>query len=169
MLFELIVYAFALITVAFAISMFFVKKLLHAAVLLALVSIGSAIMFALTGSALVGVFQLLVFVGGLSTYFIVAFGSEPREEKLPFKKELARLALFALSFIAISGAIAYGFAKAPANSTTTAAQAQENSFISSLTAMFNSDYVLLYVVLLLLVAVATGSIIIAKKVVKLVV
>jgi len=167
MLFE-IIYGFAFITVAFAVSMFFVKKLLHAAVLLALVSIGSAIMFALTGSALVGIFQLLVFVGGLSTYFIVAFGSEPREERMSFKKELARLALFALSFIAIAGAIAYGFAKAPANSTTTAAQAQGN-FISSLTAMFNSDYMLLYVVLLLLVAVATGSIIIAKKVVKLVV
>ncbi|MEM3482656.1 MAG: hypothetical protein QW091_00415, partial [Candidatus Micrarchaeaceae archaeon] len=54
-------------------SVFFTRRLIRAVALFALVALASAVIFAVEGQAFVGILQIVVFIGGISTYFMLSF------------------------------------------------------------------------------------------------
>ncbi len=70
---------FAVFTVGAALAVFFQRSLMRAVAALTVSFVGSAVIFYVIGQGFIALLQLLVFVGGLSTYLIVAVSSEHRE------------------------------------------------------------------------------------------
>ncbi|MCL5427859.1 MAG: hypothetical protein M1321_01620 [Candidatus Marsarchaeota archaeon] len=71
--------AFAVFTVGAALAVFFQRSLMRAVVAITLSFLGSAVVFYMIGQGFIALLQLFVFVGGLSTYLMVAVSSEHRE------------------------------------------------------------------------------------------
>ncbi len=151
-------YAFivlAVFTVGAAIAMFFQRSLLRSVTALTLSFVGSAVIFYIIGQDLIALLQLLVFVGGLSTYLIIAVSSENREvKKLPRLMVLAIIFTAGLSIVFVS----------PFAAAQNAADIQ----VYAATA-FNNYYQLLFVIALALFGAAMASVLVIRKFVRLVV
>ncbi len=147
----------AIITILPALALFLQKKLIHAVVFLALASGSSAAIFLYLNQVLVALLQLLVFVGGLSTYLIVAIAAEEKRFKL---------ASNAVFFVA-SAVIALVLSLLVLN--IQAPQAGGNDFSAVAQAAFQNYYALLFASVFLLFAGAVGSVLVIKKFSRLVV
>ena len=147
----------ASITVLAGLALFLQKRLLHSVVFMALAAAGSALIFLYLGQVLVVLLQLLVFVGGLSTYLIVAIATEEKQVKMRN----------AVAFVVISVVISAGLLAAV--SDTTAGTPAGNDFSTVAQAGIASYYALIFVAVFLLFAAALGSVIVIKRFSKLVV
>ncbi|MEM0094474.1 MAG: NADH-quinone oxidoreductase subunit J [Candidatus Micrarchaeaceae archaeon] len=151
---------FALISalaVISAIMIFVSRKLLYAIIYLSLVFVSSAFLFMLLGQPLLGLLQLLVFVGGISAYLITVVAAEYK------KSEMASLPkLLAVAFA--MGILMYIFLlQLPALSI------QANSFTNEFSSDFSSMYLILFFVVAMLFGTAIGSILVIKRIIRLVV
>lgn len=152
-------YVVSAITVASSILVFVEKRLVYAVAALATAFIGSALLFFLLGQTIIALLQLIVFVGGLSTYLIVAVSTEEKGAKLIFLPAFlatAAITAAALGYLLL-GYISPVDTNAGANFLDAAAIAMQNS------------YALFYIMATLLAAVAISGVIIINKFIKLVV
>ena len=136
------------------------KSLFKSAIALAIVfiSVGGFIM--LTGQTLITLFQLFILVGGLSTYLIVAVASE-RESVFRH----VDMRVFAVVFVIFGALMAYAVAT---NTPSSAAQATPGG-LAEVAASINSYYALMGAIVFLMFALGIGSIMLIKKVVRIVV
>lgn len=154
---DLLAILLAIATVLSGFALFLQKKLLHSVVFLALAAGGSALIFIYLGQTLVAMLQLLIFVGGLSTYLIVAVATEEKQVKM------RNAVAFAVASVVISAGL---FAAVAGSSATTLAG---NSFSEIAQGAISSYFMLILAAVFLLFAAAIGSVIVIKKFSKLVV
>lgn len=141
----------SVIAVVSALLVFVFKKLLHAALALTMAFMASALLFAAMGQTFIGLLQILVFVGGLSTYLIAAVATETKGE------EMLKHAPFFASAIALSAAFTAIAFLVPQGAYVASA------FQQSASAMFSQYYLLLFILALMLFSTAAGGVIIIKK------
>lgn len=155
---ELLYFApIALLTIASAVLIFAQSRLLYAALALALAFLGSAFVFLLLNQVLIALLQLFIFVGGLSTYLIVAVATEEKGKKLINRP------YFAIAAILITASLIFSF------SIWGQGTPASNNFLTLATAAFGAGYVLLYALMLLLFSATIGTVLLIRKFVKLVV
>jgi NADH:ubiquinone oxidoreductase subunit 6 (subunit J) len=146
-----------MLTLLSGILIFVRKKLLHSVIFLALSTVGISFVFLYLDQSLVALMQLLVFVGSLSTYLIVAVASEEKKEirkgVVGFFVATAIMLSFLLPFVLGVGE----------------GQVAANSFSSSAASAFSSNYAFLFASVFLLFAATLGSVVIIKKFSKMVV
>lgn len=145
-------YLIAAFTAISAVAVFAQRKLIHSVVALASAFTGSALLFFLIGQTMIALLQLLVFVGGLSTYLIVAIAAEEKNAKtlrVPVLVAAVVLLLGALSLM-----IGYAQPSSPAG---------QANFIGSAAIAFGSDYALLYVMGALLFGTVISGVLIIRK------
>ena len=155
-------YAFAIVAAIMLISAIFIfveKKLVHAVIALSFAFLGSALLFFLIGQTLVALLQLIVFVGGFSTYLIVAVATEEKTAKLINLRNFLVLALmlFVGAGIFLLKYQPSGNANLPTN------------FLLSASSAFQSSYALFYVIVLLLFSVSISGVLIIRKFARLIV
>ncbi len=140
-----------------AILVFTQKKLLHAAIALTLAFTASALLFAAIGQTFIGLLQLLIFVGGLSAYLIAAVATEIKGVSMLRKGTFAVVAvILALAFTAIALSLpGYTYSA--------------STFQQSAASVLSTDYIMLFVLALLLFSTAMGGVLIIKKFRKLVI
>ncbi|MCL5239236.1 MAG: NADH-quinone oxidoreductase subunit J [Candidatus Marsarchaeota archaeon] len=155
--FDLISAVVAAITVISGTTLFLQGRLTRSVILLAMAAVGSSLIFLYLGQTLVALLQLLVFVGGLSTYLIVAIAAE--EKRASMRSGVA----FAVAAVLISAGLLLALAGLPE------AQPLGNSFSAAAETAFSSSYGLLFVSAFLLFATAIGSVVVIKRFAKLVV
>jgi NADH:ubiquinone oxidoreductase subunit 6 (subunit J) len=155
------VYIFSIIsamTIAASVLVTASKKLLYSAIFLAIAFLGSALLFFLIGQTMIALLQLIVFVGGLSTFLIVSIASE---NKLP---RLINLWHFVAVAVILFAAIFY---------TTSAfmpyTSASPSNFLDVASAALSTGYAVFYIMAMLLFAVALSGVFIIKKFTKLLV
>ncbi|MDE1874081.1 MAG: NADH-quinone oxidoreductase subunit J [Candidatus Micrarchaeota archaeon] len=147
----------AAVTVGSGAALFLQKRLMRSVIFLALAAVGSSLIFIYIGQTLVALLQLLVFVGGLSTYLIVAVAAEEKQVKM------RNVFVFAASAIVL----AVGFVAALSGLGPT--QVSGNAFSGAAQNAFSEYYAVLFASVFLLFAVAVGSVAVIKKFAKLVV
>jgi len=147
----------ALFTIAGALAVFLSRRLLHSVLALTAAFAGSAMVFLYMGQDLVALLQLFVFVGGLSTYLVVAVAGEEAKHSLSslrFVPVLVVLAM-ALSTIFLGSGVS--------------ASSSGNSFTAAAGSAFIAYYPILFALALLLFSTVMGSIMIMKRFVRLMV
>ncbi|MGC8587171.1 MAG: hypothetical protein ACP5K9_02695 [Candidatus Micrarchaeia archaeon] len=149
--------AIAVLSLVFSMLVFAAKKLLHAVLALTSVFALSAALFALLGQELVALLQLFIFVGGLSLYLMVTIAAEYRGS------EYTRLSYIPIIAIVVAAAMLLPMAG------IFYVQQQSNSFLSAASAGFSNYYAILYFIATMLFAVGIGSILVLKRLVRLVV
>lgn len=149
--------ALSAILVFFALMILESRRLLHAVLALTGVFFIGSLVILLFGQALVALLQLIILVGGMSTYLIVAVAAEQGHGKSISVK--AFVAVFALLFAALlplafaeSGGIISG----------------SGNFIASAANDFNSHAYLFFLIALLVAASAIGSVVLIKRITRLV-
>jgi NADH:ubiquinone oxidoreductase subunit 6 (subunit J) len=147
----------AIIAVAPGVALFLQKKLIHSVVFLAIAAAASTLIFLYLDQVLVALLQLLVFVGGLSTYLIVAIAAEEKQVKL------ASRVRFLLATVMIAAVLSALLLSLPAG------VAAGNDFSSVAQASFSDYFALLLIAVLLIFASAVGSVLVIKKFARLVV
>ncbi len=157
MLGEIAFYAVSVFTIAVALLVFAARSLLRAVVALTLVFFGSSLVMLLLGQSFFAMLQLLIFIGGLSTYLLVAVGSEAR------KIGRVNLKFFAAMLVA---AIAFLYALL--------AYIPEGSFrgismLGYVPEAIAQYYMVMYVIVVLVFSVAIASILLIRRISKLVV
>lgn len=151
-------YAVAVLTILSAMAMFAQRKLIHAVAAITAAFVGSALVFFLLGQTLIGILQLLIFVGGLSTYLIVAVATEEKNTKmirLPVFAVVTVVMLIGLSSIAIY--------------LPQSAQDNGPSFLTQAFSAFKSDFLILYMLVILLFSVTIAGTLVIKKFARLIV
>lgn len=143
----------AAITLISSILIFIEKKLIHAVVALSLAFTGSALLFFMLGQTLIALLQLIVFVGGFSTYLIVAVATEEKTVKLISLREFLTLALI---FSVGSGFFLLNYLPSSNNNV-------EASFLATASSAFTTSYSVFYVILVLLFAVSISGVLIIRK------
>lgn len=159
---SIVLYAYAAISVIAAASaalMFLQKRLIYSAISLAVVFAASALMFLLLGQALLALIQLLVFVGGLSTYLIVAIATEEKTVRL--------FSPYAFVIAAIVISLALSLFIGSVNVSGAAGSGPGIGAIAS--AAFKAYWPLFYAMMFLLLAATIGTVVVAKRFVRLVV
>jgi NADH:ubiquinone oxidoreductase subunit 6 (subunit J) len=155
-------YAFgivAAITLISAVLVFVERKLIHAVIALSVAFLGSALLFFLIGQTLPALLQLVVFVGGFSTYLIVAVATEEKRANLvSFRNFLV------LSLILSVGIGVFLLRYLPVSNTNLA-----TNFLNVSASSFEQYYAVFYLMLLLLFAVSISSVLIIRKFSRLVV
>ena len=146
------------VTVTASVAIFLPKKLLHSVIFLALTATASSLILLYMGQVLIAVLQLLVFVGGLSTYLVVAVAAEEKNAKLSSKM---RLSVASCAVILVLSLLLY---KIPAPQAGSG-----GSFSAAAQLAFSSYYALLFASVFLLFASAIGSVLVMKKFSRLVV
>ena len=149
-------YAFAIVAAIILISAVFIlieKKLVHAVMVLSLVFLGSALLFFLLGQTLMALLQLLVFVGGLSTYLVVAVATEEKSAKLI---SLRRFLVLALVLFVGTGVLLLNYLPSGNNNVSA-------DFLGAASSAFQNSYAMFYAMLVLLFAVSISSVLIIKK------
>jgi NADH:ubiquinone oxidoreductase subunit 6 (subunit J) len=147
----------AIIAVAPGVALFLQKKLIHSVVFLAIAAAASTLIFLYLDQVLVALLQLLVFVGGLSTYLIVAIAAEEKQVKLTSRVR------FLLATVMIAAVLSALLLSLPAG------VAAGNDFSSVAQASFSDYFALLLIAVLLIFASAVGSVLVIKKFARLVV
>ncbi len=158
----LAIYTFAtlsIILVLFALMIFKSKNLINAILSLTGVFFMSSMILFFLGQALVALLQLIILVGGLSTYLIVAVASEPSKDK---KVHVWAFTLvFAVLFvILVPLAISIG--------NGYYLSAGSGNFVLAAANDFSTYPYLFFVIALLVAASAIGSVAVIRKIVKLV-
>lgn len=136
-----------------SIMIFVQKKIIYSVLSLTAVFLGSAIVFYLLGQTFIAILQLIIFVGGLSTYVMVAVATEEKNLKLislPFFFVIAIILFAGLTLI-----LNYLPVQNPA--------ATNPDFLIAASYALQSDYVLLYLIALLLFAVTIGGTLVIKR------
>ncbi|MDE1869608.1 MAG: hypothetical protein KGH71_01315 [Candidatus Micrarchaeota archaeon] len=135
------------------------KSLFKSAISLAILFVAVGGFILLTNQTLITLFQLFILVGGLSTYLIVAVASE-RESAFRH----VDMRVFAVVFVLFGALMVYAIAinAGPAAPTTPGIMAEVSSAIGSY-------YGLMGAVVFLMFAIGIGSIMLIKKVVRIVV
>jgi NADH:ubiquinone oxidoreductase subunit 6 (subunit J) len=146
----LLVFPVAL-TLLSGILIFVRKKLLHSVIFLALSTVGSSFVFLYLDQPLIALLQILVFVGSLSTYLIVAVASEE-------KKELKRgvVGFFVATALMLSFLLPFTLGAGEEQVAT-------NSFSSSAETAFLNNYAFLFASVFLVFAATLGSVVIIKR------
>ena len=157
MISETVFIAIALLTIAGGLAVFLSRSLLHSVLALTATFFSSALVFAYLGQNFIALLQLFVFVGGLSTYLVVAVaGEESRHSFSPARFILVLVvASLGLSAIFLSSRLY----TAP----------NGNSFIAAAGPALAAYYPMLFALALLLFSTVIGSIIIMKRFVRLIV
>jgi NADH:ubiquinone oxidoreductase subunit 6 (subunit J) len=145
----------ALFTIASALLVFLFRKIVHSVLALTAAFIMSAVIFLYLGQTLIALLQALIFVGGLSTYLIVAIGVEEKGQKYSDPR------VFLLTTIIL--AAGFSIMALQSGNPTPAAQ---NIMQDSAAASLQSYYALIFAAVLLLFSAAMGSVIFIKKFVK---
>ena len=145
--------ALAALAVIASISIFLQKKLIHAVLSLAIAFVSSAFIFFLLGQTLMAVLQMLVFVGGLSTYLIVAVATEEKGANL-----ISLRWLLALSVVLSIGLSATMVLHVPSQSAS-----QPAGFLGAASSALANSYAMLYMILILLFSVSISGILILRK------
>ncbi len=148
------------IGVGCAIALFIQKSLFKAAIALAIVFVVVAGFILLTGQFMIALFQLLILVGGLSTYLIVAVASE---REASFKH--INLKIFIPVFVLMAAVLIYAVF---ATTATTTAPTMPG-ILDEISNSIQNNFALMAAIVFLMFALAIGSIMLIKKVVKLVV
>ena len=136
-----------------SIMIFVQKKIIYSVLSLTAVFLGSAVVFYLLGQTFIAILQLIIFVGGLSTYVMVAVATEEKNLKmisLPF--------FFIIAIIFFAG-LALILNYLPGQNPTAA----NPDFLVTAASALQSDYVLLYLMVLLLFAVTIGGTLVIKR------
>ncbi|MGC8547973.1 MAG: NADH-quinone oxidoreductase subunit J [Candidatus Micrarchaeia archaeon] len=150
--------ASCLLLVLFSLGIFLSRKLLRSVILLALAAIGSAALLAVIGEEIIAILQILIFVGGISTYMVVAFGSELELKRQSAKTEKIRLVAFLGSFVLLSALLVFIFVGATYGSAS-----QQADLLAYVSSTFDKYYLFLYLLLLMLFAVTISSILAVKR------
>ncbi len=160
MLFDVVYLAVLLFTVGSALAVFISGRLVHSVMALAAAFAGSALLFFSMGQPFIALLQFFVFVGGLSTYLMVALAAEERESAHHKNIYLVLLAvILGLGFYTLMGGT--GFSAASGSS--------QNIFMLSVESLFSGYMPFLYMIALLLGAGAIGSVIVIRSFIRLVV
>ena len=152
-------YVVSAITVASSILVFVEKRLVYAVASLATAFIGSALLFFLLGQTIIALLQLIVFVGGLSTYLIVAVSTEEKGAKL----------IFLPAFLAIAAVTAAGLGYMLLGYIQPIETSSGTSFLDVASVAMQNSYALFYIMATLLAAVAISGVMIINKFIRLVV
>lgn len=150
--------AISILTIGSGIALFLFRRLLHAVLALTLAFVGSALVFLYLHQPFVALLQLFVFVGGLSTYLVVAVAAEETKGKS-----------YLIEYIAMLAILGFWFAGVLAISTGLNTVSAGKNFTALLGPALESYYPILFVLALLLFATVIGSILIMKRFVRLVV
>lgn len=151
-------YAIAAFTVISSLLIFVQKKLVYSVVALTAAFFGSSLLFLLLGQTLVAMLQLIVFIGGLSTYMIVAVATEEKNSKMII------LPMFAVVLILLVAGLSLLLNYIPAQS-----QNNTPSFLDAASSAFQSQYPTLYIIVIMLFAITISGTLIIKKFVRLMV
>lgn len=149
--------AISMITIGAGLAVFLSRRLLHSVIALTFAFIGSALVFIYLGQTFVALLQLFVFVGGLSTYLIVAVASEAAKENFSYVRFVPMLAMIILglsTLLAVSGYYPGRVA---------------SSFVAMSASAISRYYPVLFMLGLLLFSTVIGSILVMKRFLKLVV
>jgi uncharacterized MnhB-related membrane protein len=138
------------------IFVFVQRKLLHAVTALAAAAAVSALMFLYLDQALVALLQLLIFIGGLSTYLMVAVAAE---EKFVNMRSVAS---FAAAFVLLGAVLADAVYELPAQAYG------GTGFVQLAESAIGQYYGLILASIFLLFAAAIASVLVIKRFVKLV-
>ena len=156
MAFPTLLVALGIFTVASSALMFISKRLLHAVLFLALAAVGSSLLFLYVSQTLVAFLQLLVFVGSLSTYMLVAVASE---EKKIDGLGVIKFLIAAVAVASVLSYLVYGVA---------GVQANDNSFSLYAEMAFSQYAAFLFASVFVLFSATIGSIVIMRRLSKLV-
>lgn len=147
----------AVFLISSGVAIFLSKKLLFSVLFLAVSAVGSSLVFLYLSQTLVALLQLLVFVGSFSTYLVIAVAAENREEK---KIDVVKFIVAAVIIAVGLSYFVYGVAPGQAN---------ENSFSQEAQVVFFDYYAPLFASVFVLFAAALCSVVVLKKVSKMVV
>jgi len=145
--------AFGLLAFLFSLGIVLSKSLLRSVTMLALAAFSSAIILYLIGASVIAALQLLVLVGGLSTYFMISITAEEKE------KESKRMQLGYLG-LSIAMALLLCFVFYLPSVKISLSGIDVGKLVNS---SFSSYYLLLYSIVLLLFFVAVASAIVIKR------
>ncbi len=142
-----------------AMEIFIEKDLFKAALGLAFVFLSSSGLILLLSQPLIALFQLLILVGGLSTYLIVAVASERHADFAH-----TNMLVLGVSFVLFGGVLLYAVVLHPYPSFASGASVGQSISLS-----ITQYYPLIYAMVFLLFSVAIGSVLLIRRVVKIVV
>lgn len=145
-------YMFAILTALSSVLVFLQRKLVHAVLALTMAFSMSAVLFLVLNQTFVALLQLLVFVGGLSTYLMVSLANEEKGRRY------IRISFFIPIVIALSIWFAY-FAQLSLHSETASGSSMDATFSVAIA----QYYPLFYGIAALLFAAAFGSVLFIKK------
>ncbi len=154
-------YAFVVLSailIFFALMIFKSKRLLHAVLALTGVFFMSSVVLLLLGQPLAALLQLVILVGGMSTYLIVAVASDYGEEKKMHGW------IFALVFTLLFAAL---MPMALFFSSGYYLSSGSGNFISAAANDLDSYPYLFFVIALLVAASSIGSVLLIRKVIRL--
>lgn len=146
----------AVLTIGPAVAVFLQKSILHSVFALTASFIGSALLFLYLGQGVVTLLQLLVFVGGLSTYLVVSIATERKERQIGIGSFLLLLAVLLAGFSTVAAG-------------TAGSQFYNNSFLAAAGGALAAYYPLLFFISFLLFAATIGSVLILRKYIRLIV
>ena len=129
----------AIFTLGSAFFVYLSKSIMRSAIALAIAFFGGSLAILFNGESILALMQLLIFVGGLSTYFIITLSLEHG------KSRNANLIYFSILAIVIASSLIIMFMQSsePAN-----AQIIQNGFLTSFANSEESTYYLLYLSLI---------------------
>jgi NADH:ubiquinone oxidoreductase subunit 6 (subunit J) len=133
------------------------KQIFRSVIALTLAFTGSSLLFMFLDQTFVAFLQLFIFVGGLSTYLIVAIAAEETK-----KKPISIAYFTVLALLLSAGLSAIAVRSGPAS-------VHGSSFLGAASAAISSYYPMLYAFALLLFACTLGSVIVLRKHIRLIV
>ncbi|MCL5412415.1 MAG: NADH-quinone oxidoreductase subunit J [Candidatus Marsarchaeota archaeon] len=144
--------AIAIAEIVSALSIFFVRNLLHAALALTAVFAVTSLVFVFLGQPLLAIFQLFIMVGGVSVYLFVSVAALSASL---FKH--VRIPVLVAMFIVVFAVLSYPMLslnfKPPASNALTPNLIQQ---------MLTSGLGIFYIIMLLLFAATFGTIMLVK-------
>ncbi len=156
-MFEIVYAVLAGLIILSALAIFTLRRIAHAILALTAAFAISSFIFLYLGEVLVALLQLLIFVGGLSTYLVVAMSSE--EKNMRYSRVLS----FTIAALVVTAGL---FVVLPTVGTPAASS---NNLIAAAPAAFAGYYIILYAIALLLFSSAIGTVLFVRKFVKLLV
>ncbi|MGC8622536.1 MAG: hypothetical protein ACP5SJ_00250 [Candidatus Micrarchaeia archaeon] len=150
---------FAAIELLLSFYIFLSRSLLHAIILLALMFIATSLLYLLLSQPLLAVVQLLVLVGGISTYLLVGTASESfshfKHTGIALMVILALAIFTVMAYPLLASAVVYSFLTLYPN-TISFTMANQSEFLQT-------DLPIFYIAALLLFGIAIGAILLYKK------
>lgn len=152
-MFEVISFAIVSFIILLSSIMIFYQKSIMRAVILLTVSFGaSSLIFFILNQNFIALLQLFIFVGGMSTYLIVAVSSEYKKiDKIEFiKMSIIAAVIFIAIFLSIIGVV-------------TTNTLQSTDMITYLGYAFQGYFPIIYAAIIMLFLTSIGSILIIRK------